>query len=322
MTKSRIAAAVERVAALYEAGPMSFIEMVRAVGLDPARDFRGADLRGADLSYEDLTAFDLRGANLTGANLTGAQFKLDRMSGAQIRDARLDNILWVRPKVSSFAPKSSWQTLTPGDADLVAFLTQQPHVRELVARDTTVVMAANLSWLLDSELIALMSQDGKTIRHAYFLYSHGEMMTLGRTVWEEQDQLKILGDIDVTPDNVLEYLSFELYFCSDEPWLIARSIEDFEVFGAANNTQTSASVERYLTSITSTPAFASGDRHHMRFALSAISNGRVFPLSGQVSPRGEITYDEAVVVSNEMPVAVIPPHEDSVALFATWASQR
>lgn len=44
-----------------------FNAMVKAAGLDPARDFRGADLRGVDFTDADLTGFDFSGADLSGA---------------------------------------------------------------------------------------------------------------------------------------------------------------------------------------------------------------------------------------------------------------
>lgn len=52
----------------------SFVELVKLSGLDPTKDFVGADLRGADLREQDLTKFNLTGANITGALTSGAKF--------------------------------------------------------------------------------------------------------------------------------------------------------------------------------------------------------------------------------------------------------
>ena len=52
-----------------------FVALARAAGLDPARDFRGADLRGVDFGASDLNGFDFSGADLSGCDLS--QTKLD-----------------------------------------------------------------------------------------------------------------------------------------------------------------------------------------------------------------------------------------------------
>src|SRR5438045_3108308 len=58
--------------AVLDAPITSFVALAHVAGLDPARDFRGADLRGADFADDDLAGFDFSGADLTGAYLSRA----------------------------------------------------------------------------------------------------------------------------------------------------------------------------------------------------------------------------------------------------------
>jgi phage repressor protein C with HTH and peptisase S24 domain len=65
----------------------SFATLVRAAGLDPARDFIGAFLADLDFRDEDLRGFDFSGADLTGAdfrraNLAGVRFEGATLTGA------------------------------------------------------------------------------------------------------------------------------------------------------------------------------------------------------------------------------------------------
>ncbi len=60
-----------------------FATLARAAGLDPARDFRGADLRGVDFGASDLSGFDFSGADLSGCNLSRAQLDSAIMTGAR-----------------------------------------------------------------------------------------------------------------------------------------------------------------------------------------------------------------------------------------------
>src|SRR4051794_10244724 len=60
------------IVAVLDAPTDSFVSLAKLAGLDPARDFRGADLRGVDFGTDDLTGLDFSGADLTGANLTRA----------------------------------------------------------------------------------------------------------------------------------------------------------------------------------------------------------------------------------------------------------
>ena len=55
-----------------------FVELTKRSGLNPSKDFIGADLRGADLRNQDLTEFDLTGADITGALIEGAKFNPER----------------------------------------------------------------------------------------------------------------------------------------------------------------------------------------------------------------------------------------------------
>ena len=54
------------IVAVLDAATDSFETLAKLAGLDPARDFRGADLRGVDFGTDDLTVFDFSSADLTG----------------------------------------------------------------------------------------------------------------------------------------------------------------------------------------------------------------------------------------------------------------
>jgi formylglycine-generating enzyme len=56
-----------------------FNVLVRASGLRPGLDFKGADLRATDLRGEDMAHYGLRGADLSGADIRGTDFS--RTSG-------------------------------------------------------------------------------------------------------------------------------------------------------------------------------------------------------------------------------------------------
>lgn len=64
-----------RLVYLTEAQDKGFAEMSRAVGLDPARDFRNADLSGVDLRGQDLKGFNFGRSKMTGARIHGAAFR-------------------------------------------------------------------------------------------------------------------------------------------------------------------------------------------------------------------------------------------------------
>jgi DNA-binding NtrC family response regulator len=65
----------------------SFAALVKAAGLDPARDFVGACLRDLDFRGEDLRGFDFSGADLTGADFRGAKLAGVRFDGAILTGA-------------------------------------------------------------------------------------------------------------------------------------------------------------------------------------------------------------------------------------------
>ena len=69
--------------ALFSTPGCDFVTLARAAGLDPARDFRGADLRGMDFG-----ASDLRGLDLSGADLEGCDFSRAKLEGAAFTGAR------------------------------------------------------------------------------------------------------------------------------------------------------------------------------------------------------------------------------------------
>ena len=72
-----------------ECRTMTFGELVRELGLDPAKDFRFADLRDVDLSMTDLSSFDFSGADLRGAFGVGA-----RLDGAIVEAANVTGSLF------------------------------------------------------------------------------------------------------------------------------------------------------------------------------------------------------------------------------------
>jgi hypothetical protein len=65
----------------------SFAALVRAAGLDPARDFIGAFLADLDFRDEDLRGFDFSGADLTGADFRRANIAGVRFEGAILTGA-------------------------------------------------------------------------------------------------------------------------------------------------------------------------------------------------------------------------------------------
>ncbi|MGB0507966.1 MAG: tetratricopeptide repeat protein [Pikeienuella sp.] len=71
---------------VFDSGSKRFTDLVRAAGLDPARDLRGAMLcRIVVQPKEDLSGWDF-----TGADLSGAVLRRVDLSGAILTDAQLD----------------------------------------------------------------------------------------------------------------------------------------------------------------------------------------------------------------------------------------
>ena len=66
---------------------VSFVALVRAAGLDPARDFRGASLTNLDFRNEDLRGFDFSSADLTGADFRRANLAKVCFEGAILTGA-------------------------------------------------------------------------------------------------------------------------------------------------------------------------------------------------------------------------------------------
>ena len=87
--------ALTKLKTFVEGGPQPFNEMVDMLGLDPARDFRGADLRGMNLNGADLSGFDFTGADLTGATLKGAKVSLAIIDEKWMLDSLADQSLQV-----------------------------------------------------------------------------------------------------------------------------------------------------------------------------------------------------------------------------------
>lgn len=79
---------------VVEAETEDFLELVKIVGLNLAKDFAGADLSftnlsGADLNHANLSHANLSGADLSHAKLNGADLSHAKLSGADLSDANL-----------------------------------------------------------------------------------------------------------------------------------------------------------------------------------------------------------------------------------------
>src|SRR5262245_50270800 len=73
--KIKLTDADERVlSAVLSSKVMSFPTLVKKLGLDPKKSFRGADLRGVDLRGVSLAGYDLTDVDLTGADLADVDF--------------------------------------------------------------------------------------------------------------------------------------------------------------------------------------------------------------------------------------------------------
>lgn len=86
---------IDDLAKVLEAETDSLYELAQIGGLDPAKDFRGADLQGFDLSGQDLHDMDLSGADLRNANLRGAilsfaNIRTASLAGADLSEAQVD----------------------------------------------------------------------------------------------------------------------------------------------------------------------------------------------------------------------------------------
>jgi len=57
---------------LIAADDASFTDLVRIAGLDPSKDFRGANLRKVDFTGCNLTGYDFTGTDMSGSDLSGA----------------------------------------------------------------------------------------------------------------------------------------------------------------------------------------------------------------------------------------------------------
>jgi len=67
----------------------NFFELAAMLGLDPKRDFAGADLSGTDIAEGDLAGADLTGTDLRGANLSSTNLQKAKLSGALLDNARV-----------------------------------------------------------------------------------------------------------------------------------------------------------------------------------------------------------------------------------------
>jgi hypothetical protein len=96
---------IDALGTLFTSETKNFLELAREVGLDPKRDFRGADLSNLDLTAADLAGADLRGTNLSStilvrADLRNADLRGARLIRADLREAQLDRSNLARADAS------------------------------------------------------------------------------------------------------------------------------------------------------------------------------------------------------------------------------
>ncbi len=181
-----------RVAAVLRSNDRRFIALVRAAGLDPARDLVGADLQRVDFGADLYDGFDFAFTDLHGA-------KLDRAHGlraAMFFRARFDETtLWpegLRAEIAGFdveaaaralildgqAPPKHWEDmirrldLSASDKEWEKFLAggvPQPEGGAAVFRRTELL--ANLRNLEYLDLSNTQVSDLSPIAHLYKLQS-------------------------------------------------------------------------------------------------------------------------------------------------------
>lgn len=86
--------------ALWEAQEIDFATLVDIAGLNPARDFRGANLEGVQFGHADLTGYDFTSANLRDADLRNAKASNAVFDGAIMEGATLPQSIAGRRRLT------------------------------------------------------------------------------------------------------------------------------------------------------------------------------------------------------------------------------
>jgi hypothetical protein len=321
MTASKISAVVDAIDKLYDAGDLSFREMAFRLGLDPKKDFRGADLRGIDLSYEDLTEFDFRGADLSGANLYKAVFRISSLAGAKLTQAQVPDVAWLRPRWSAFAPSKSWESLPSQDAMSFGMLAQREYLYEITKRRNTVALIAPVRWLPHANFFLLITKDaaGNT-RQLFFLQSGHLVWSLGGKV--EEDKLwRRTEELSIDAENVVEYLALYLYIYNQLILFTPRGFEDIQIFSNSKRSHDEQGIEKYLDALTTEPR-VSRDADGFKVECIALGAGVAHPVFATISSAGRVRFDSKPIIASDAPIMIISPHEDPDTLFADWASTR
>lgn len=73
----------------------NFVELVKISGLNPSKDFVGANLRGVDFGGSDLSEFRFRNADLRGAILHNATYNASSFTGAIVDQKTVFNMIAV-----------------------------------------------------------------------------------------------------------------------------------------------------------------------------------------------------------------------------------
>lgn len=315
--QSPLAKAVAAIQSLYECGDLSFREMALHVGLDPKKDFKGADLRGVDLSYEDLSDFDFRGADLTGANLYKAVFKISSLAGARLQDATIEDVIAVRPRWSAFSPEKAWTPVSHQHAMSLAHWSRREYLYQITHRSEATFFEAPVRWLEDASFFLAITRDlaGK-IRQALYLRTPELLWSLGGKL-EEETLWHRTSDLEIRSDNVVEYLALHLFIYSHSLLVTAGGLDDVQIFSDGND----AAAERYLTSLMAEPQVSTID-DGFRVDGTVFGVGRAYPISASISRTGRVRFDSKPVIATEVPIIVLSPDEDTDVLFADWASRR
>jgi hypothetical protein len=110
---------------ILDAEDDDFEDLVRRAGLDPARDFRGADLRGVDLGNADLRGYDFSGADLRGVNFGKA-----KIESAVVRNSLLSDKTALPPANYSYGP--FFRLESPTQTELLAW--KQKETGQILGR--------------------------------------------------------------------------------------------------------------------------------------------------------------------------------------------
>jgi (p)ppGpp synthase/HD superfamily hydrolase len=130
-------AVLGRVVAVLDAPTNSFVALARIAGLDPARDFHGADLRGVDFGTDDLSGFRFFGADLRSADLSRTRgLKYARFDGAKTEGVSWPTD-WLIPSGEAAEPRTlPWLDAIPQCALTPKILDYDPTA------DTSIVDGA------------------------------------------------------------------------------------------------------------------------------------------------------------------------------------